>query len=228
VTTRDPAVSTTENPNDRVRRHILRYFYDRNAQATSQRGKSGASVKIMDARRDLKTAHGLTQHQVVANLNYLRDKGWINELEIQKTVRVSGGTVPSSVTWYSISAAGIDHIEGASEFTASPRFAGINIQATGQGVITLGDGNVVNVKHSDLHRELEHLRSAVVASAGVSDKTKLDVVANVETVKAQLVRQSPDRSVVSKMWSAIEASVTLSEFSELMQKVTQLIAPLLL
>ena len=42
------------NPNDEIRRQILRYFYDRNANATSRMGKKGSAVKISDVRRELK------------------------------------------------------------------------------------------------------------------------------------------------------------------------------
>ena len=41
------------NPNDAIRQHILRYFYDRNAQATSRFGKKGSAVKISDVKREL-------------------------------------------------------------------------------------------------------------------------------------------------------------------------------
>jgi hypothetical protein len=70
------------NPNDEIRRQILRYFYDRNANATSRMGKKGSAVKISDARRELKEQYGLKQQEVMSNLTYLIDNGWI------KTVRV--------------------------------------------------------------------------------------------------------------------------------------------
>ena len=71
--------------------------YDRNANATSQYGKKGSAVKISDAKKGLKNLHGLKQAEVVSNLTYLIDKGWINRYEIEKTVQVRGGTVPSTL-----------------------------------------------------------------------------------------------------------------------------------
>jgi hypothetical protein len=38
------------NPNDEIRHKILRYFYDRNASATSRQGKEGSAVKISVAK----------------------------------------------------------------------------------------------------------------------------------------------------------------------------------
>jgi hypothetical protein len=125
------------NPNDAIRQHILRYFYDRNAQATSRFGKKGSAVKISDVKRELKAQAGLTQQQVMSNLTYLLDREWVKAIEQRKEVSTRGGTtVPSVVTFYEISAQGIERIEGESDFQTPERFAGINIQATGSNVIT--------------------------------------------------------------------------------------------
>src|SRR5215467_7776271 len=109
------------NPNDGVRKQILQYFYDRNRDATSQRGKKGSAIKISDVKRELKGSYGLSQQSVISNLTYLIDRGWVNEEEVQKTIIVKGGTIPSTVTWYKISALGIDKIEGGSEFEPKDR-----------------------------------------------------------------------------------------------------------
>src|SRR5438132_13812071 len=139
------------NPNDQIRNQILRYFYERNSMATSRYGKKGSAIKISDVKRELKARHELTQPQVMANLTYLIDRSWIKTVEIRKTVTVKGGTIPSTVTWYEIAAPGIEKIEGESEFKPADRFAGININATGSNIITLGDGNLLNVKFSELN-----------------------------------------------------------------------------
>ena len=47
--------------NNEIRRIMLQYFYDRNRNATSARGKKGSAVKISDVKRELKAAHGLAQ-----------------------------------------------------------------------------------------------------------------------------------------------------------------------
>jgi hypothetical protein len=113
------------NPNDEIRRQILRYFYDRNANATSRMGKKGSAVKISDARRELKEQYGLKQQQVMSNLTYLIDNGWIKTVDIQKTVIVKGGTIPQTTTFYEIASKGIDKIEGGSQFEPKDRYSGI-------------------------------------------------------------------------------------------------------
>jgi len=54
-----------------IRRFMLRYFHERNKNATSARGKKGSAVKISDVKKELKAAHGLTQQEVQSNLTYL-------------------------------------------------------------------------------------------------------------------------------------------------------------
>lgn len=80
------------NPNDVIRQQILKYFYGRNASATSRLGKKGSAVKISDAKRELKELHDLTQQQVMSNLTYLIDQEWIKTFEIEKTVIIQSSS----------------------------------------------------------------------------------------------------------------------------------------
>lgn len=214
------------NPNDEIRHQILQWFYDRNANATSQHGKNGSAAKISDVKKGLKYSFGLAQKEVMANLTYLIDKGWINRTEIEKTVRVKGGTVPSTVTWYEISAGGIDKIEGASEFQDCPRYAGININATGANVITLGDGNIVNAQYERLHAELSRLKHAV-ATSNLDEARKLDVSVDIESIKDQLAKAEPDRTTIARLWDGIKDVAALGGFLDAVARVTPLLASLL-
>jgi hypothetical protein len=214
------------NPNDKIRQQILHWFYERNINATSQYGKKGSAAKISDVKKGLKESHALSQQQVMSNLTYLIDKGWINKSEIEKTVQVKGGTVPSTVTWYEISAPGIDKIEGESEFKEGGKYAGINITATDTNVITLGDGNVVNAEFADLHTELSNLKIAVAASS-LDESQKLDVSVDIESLKDQLVKSKPDKTIIGHIWSRIQDVATIGGFAGAVSKVLPLISALL-
>ncbi len=216
------------NPNDKIRQQILPYFYDRNTSATSQYGKKGSAVKISDAKRELKNCHELTHQQVMSNLTYLIDRKWINKTEIEKTVRVRGGTVPSTVTWYEISALGIEKIEGDSEFKPKEKYAGINITATGSNVITLGDGNVVNARFSALHTQLNELKETVASCDALTESRKLDLSVDIESICDQLAKESPNKTVIGHLWSGIEKVVIAAGLLEAVTKVQTLIQPLLL
>ncbi|MFU7598193.1 hypothetical protein ACM9VS_05100 [Legionella pneumophila] len=179
------------NPNDTIRSQILEWFYDRHLKASSKYGKKGFAIKISEIKKDLKAKFGFTQQQVISNLHYLIDKGWINESEIEKTVQVAGGTIPSKVTWYEISSDGIDKIEAPSEFKDNSRYSGININATGNNVITMGDGNIVNIKYEQLHNELTYLKT-LLATSNLPENEKLNISIDIESLKDQLAKENPD------------------------------------
>ena len=206
---------------------MLQYFYDRNAGATSTRGKKGSAIKISDVKRDLKTKYGLTQQTVISNLTYLIDRHWVNRSEVQKTVNVAGGTIPSTVTWYEISALGIDKIEGGSEFEPKELYPGINVSATGMNVITLGDGNVVNARFSELREHLDDLKAQITSSPLLGEKQRLDVAADLESIKQQLAKESPDRTILGHLWSAIERAAAVAGVVDAAQRVWPLISSLL-
>jgi hypothetical protein len=160
--------------NTDIRRIMLEYFYNRNKNATSARGKRGSAVKISDVKKDLKADHGLTQQEVQSNLTYLISQGWVEEDTVEKSFTAPGGTIiPSSTSYYKITAPGIDKIEGPGEFTM-PKFHGIKIEATGQNIITLGDGNQINAKFSALGQALAELRDAITQS-GISETQKMEL-----------------------------------------------------
>jgi hypothetical protein len=221
-----PKTVTPARTNTEIRSLLLRYFYDRNRNSTSARGKKGSAVKISDVKKDLKAAHGLTQQEVQSNLTYLLSQGWGEEEKVEKSFTAPGGTViPSATNFYKITAAGIDKIEGPGEFTM-PKFHGIKIEATGQNVITLGDGNQVNAQFGDLGKALAELRAGVTQSAA-SEADKMAVVADIETIQSQLAKPQPNRGIVSAAWSAIKGVATMAEVAHLVTQVATVIQPLL-
>jgi hypothetical protein len=212
-------VVAPKRSNNDVRTILLRYFYDRNVNSTSARGKKGSAVRISDVKKELKAAHALTQKEVQSNLTYLISQSWVQELAVEKSFTAPGGTtIPSTTSFYQITAAGIDKIEGEGEFTM-PRFHGIKIEATGHNIITLGDGNQINAKFGDLGNALANLREAVTNGVGV-EIDKLSVVADIETIQAQLAKPQPSRGIITAAWSAIKSAAVVGEFAGLVQQVS--------
>lgn len=202
---------TEHNPNDEIRRVVLGYFYDRNSRATSRFGRKGSAVRISDVKRELKRDRQLSQQQVMSNLTYLIDRGWIKTVPQEKTVSTARGTtIPSVVTFYEISAQGIERIEGPSQFEPPNRYPGINIQATGSSVITLGDGNFVNVRHRHVFEKLSDLKYSLSTSESLTEEQKLEVAVDIETIKDQLAKSEPDRDVVRGLWPRIEKVATMA------------------
>lgn len=210
--------------NDETRALILEYFYARNAKATSTLGKNGSSVKIRDVKAELKANHGLSQQQVHSNLTYLISQGWVEQKSVEKQVRAPGGTViTSTTTYYQITAAGIDKIEGPGEFTM-PKFHGIRIEATGQNIITLGDGNQIDARFGDLGNALVELRDAITG-ANISESEKMSIVADIATIQSQLAKQHPHGGIVKAAWEAVKGAGAIAGCASLVCKVTGLIAP---
>lgn len=208
--------------NNEIRRIMLQYFYDRNKNATSVRGKKGSAVKISDVKKELKATNGLTQQEVQSNLTYLISQGWVEEDTIEKSFTAPGGTViPSSTSFYKITAAGIDKIEGPGEFTI-PKFHGIKIEATGQNIITLGDGNQINAKFSELGQSLLELREAVTKSEA-PEAEKMGLVADIDTIQSQLAKPEPNRGIIQSAWEAVKAATVINGCTALVAKVAGLI-----
>ena len=211
------------NPNDQHRTNILQYFYGRNANATSKYGKKGSALKISDVKKNLKALYGMQQSDVVSNLNYLIDQKWIKEIIVEKQIERNGITIPSKVTWYEISADGIDKIEGESEFKQSEKYAGINIHANGENIITLGDGNIVNVQFQKLHNELNNLENVIKQRDEIDDRQKLELIADIESIKDQLAKQNPNKNIIKQLWNGIEKFVTGANLLKIIYKVAPLI-----
>jgi hypothetical protein len=216
-----------QRTNTEIRSLMLQYFYDRNSTATSARGKKGFAIKISDIRKDLKAMHDLSQQEVMSNLNYLLSQGWIAEETIQKSVPLRSGTViPQSTSYYRITAEGIDKIEGPGEFTMD-KFKGIKIDATGQNIITLGDGNQVNARYGDIGQALAELRKEFIESKDLTETQKLDAVADIASIETQLVKTTPNRAIVSGAWESIRKFDTILSIADKIGRATILLTPFL-
>ena len=203
---------------------MLAYFYERNKNATSMMGKKGSAVRTSAMKAELKAQSGLSQQEVQRNLTYLLSQGWIEEKVVAKTFTPKGGSVVSSTAnYYLITAAGIDKIEGPGEFTMD-KFHGIKIEATGQNIITLGDGNQINAKFGDLGSALLELRDTIVAAA-IPESEKLGYVADIETIQAQLAKPSPGKSIIQSAWAGVKAAASINGCATLVGKVAGLLGP---
>ena len=208
--------------NNEIRSVMLQYFYDRNRNATSSRGKKGSSVKISDVKRELKASHALSQQEVQSNLTYLISQGWVKEDAIEKSYTAPGGTViPSTTHFYTITAAGIDKIDGPGEFTM-PKFHGIKIEATGQNIITLGDGNQINAEFGELGQSLADLRDAITKSQA-PESTKLELAADIDTIQSQLAKPQPNATIIKSAWEVVRGAAAINGCTALVTKAAALL-----
>jgi len=107
------------------------------------------------------------------------------------------------------------------------RFKGIKIEATGQNIITVGDGNQVNVEYQDAAGALVDLKQALLQSTSVTEAQKLDAVADIDSIQSQLAKATPNRTVIRGAWEAVKTLDTVLGLADKVSKVTALLGPLL-
>jgi len=83
------------------------------------------------------------------------------------------------------------------------KFKGIKIEATGQNIITVGDGNQVNARIPRRSGATRRSEQALIQSPSVTDTQKLDIVADIDSIQSQLAKTNPNRAVIQGAWEAI-------------------------
>ena len=208
---------------DDVRSAILEYLW---TAWKNPRGMDSHKLKISQITSDLKEKV-IEKKYVIRNLHYLIETGWVIE-EIKESQYFTGKmSVPTEKKTYRVSKDGIDYFEGSSKFQKSNRLAGINISDIKNSVIILGDNNVVRNEHKELFEALEELGRHIRINSEISDEQKIDHQADIDTMKAQLMKSKPDRDIVGKAWSALKTIATINGVISFYTKVVPLIEPLI-
>lgn len=208
--------------NDEIRKRILDFL--------DQKRKKARSLKSIQATvTDIKTglkSDGISQGEVVTNLDYLVQNDWVKEEIERKTFRTPKGfEVPSESRHYRLSDAGIKFIEGGSVFDNSNTFTGINITNVG-GVTIVGNNNVVRNEYLEVFRALDQLENAVKISDQCSDEQKLDAVSDIRTIKDQLSKPHPNKNILEQAMEGISFLGSIPGFLEVVNKVQEFITNL--
>lgn len=214
-----------EKSNDEIRELILRDLFQKHKNARSLKT---ARKSMRELKRQLKR-YGLSEKEIVANLDFLILSGWVKvEKEITEFMTPKGFVRKQGKDYFKISDVGIIYLEGTSKFQRIERsFAGINVTNIG-GVTVLGDGNtVVNTDFMDLFRELSLFSEVIRKSDQLSDADKLNYIAEIETIKSQLMKQKPDKNIIRQAWEKLKPLATLPGIISFFQQVAKLIEVLL-
>lgn len=208
---------------DEIRNMILEYLYN---AWKNPRGMESHKLKISQIFSDLKKK-GIERKYVIRNLHYLIETKWVIE-EIKESQFFTGKMrVPTEKKTYSISKDGIDFFEGNSKFQKSNKFAGINISNIEKSVIVLGNNNVVRNEYKELSEALDKFGNQIRMSSEFSDVEKMDYQAEIETIKAQLAKSNPDKSIIKKSWEALKAVATIRGVAGLYTQIKSIIDSLL-
>lgn len=214
-----------EKSNDEIRELILRDLYQMHKNARSLKT---ARKSISELKRQLKRC-GLREREIVSNLDFLILSGWVNvEKEITEFKTPKGFVKQQVKDYFKISDIGIGYFEGTSKFQRVEKsFAGINTTNIG-GVIVLGNGNtIVNTNYLDLYRRLSLLSEVTRKSDQLPDAEKLDYVAEIETIKSQLMKPKPDKNIIKRAWEKLKPLATVAGVASFFAQVAELIGALI-
>ena len=70
------------------------------------------------------------------------------------------------------------------------------------------------------------MEQSIRINDSISTEQKIEYFAEVETIKSQLAKPRPDRSILSKAWNVVSVLSTVPGLVEIIEKVRQIIGPL--
>jgi hypothetical protein len=204
---------------EEVREELLKYLYDKYKNSRSTKKQSATVGEIKKALK----VKGYKESDIVSAITFLKDRGWIKEEKEKTKFFIKGKLTESEKTKYRISDIAIVHFEGPSKFVSSERFSGINIMNI-QGVTVIGNNNIVRNEFIDLFRELEKLGDIIRSNSKLSDKEKVDLQSDIETIKTQLGKTEPNKNIIKAAFETIKDKLKdISEFIEPILKIASLI-----
>jgi predicted transcriptional regulator len=210
---------------DEIRQTILNYLYQIHKKA---RSRKSIRVPISKIKKELKQM-GLKEHEIVSNLDYLIQGQWVNvDVEESEFITPQGFTKKQRKEYYKISDTGINLFEGVSQFQRVDKsISGINVNNI-QGVTIIGSQNeVVNINYTDLFRRLSLLSEAVRNTSQLSDEDKLNYNQDIITIRDQLSKPTPDKSIIRSAWENLKPLATITGVVSFFQKVGEIISGIL-
>lgn len=202
---------------DAVRQKILLYLGECRRKA---RGLDSLMASSSDIKKAM-ASEEIGQNDTVQNLDYLVQHGWVDEKVIKRPYKTPRGfEVPNEKHLFGLSGVGLKYIEGESEFDRASVYSGINITNIG-GVTVVGSNNVVRNEFVDILRAFIKLEGAVKMSDKLSEEQKLDVQSDIQTIKNQLSKSQPDKSIIQKAMESISFVGALSGVVEVFNVATQ-------
>ena len=174
----------------------------------------------------MKKRHQMSQPDVSSNLDYLIQVGWAREVVKDRMFKTPGGMeLNREQTKYKISEVGIDHLEAGTTFKKPQAANQINITNI-KGVTILGDGNVVNSEFTDLSRALADLDHKIAETNELTDEQKLDAAGDLATIRVQIGKKQPDRTVIRSAWESLKVVADITSIAEAAGKVGSLVGGL--
>lgn len=216
-------ITKTVYTDDEIRQKILSYLSD-------CRKKARGLDSLMSSSSDIKKAMAkftISQNQTVQNLDYLVQHGWVDEKIIKRPYTTPKGIeIPNEKHLFGLSAIGMKYIEGESEFDRTSVFSGINITNIG-GVTVVGHNNVVRNEFVDILRIFNQMEGQVKISDQLSEEQKLDIQADIQTIKNQLSKSKPNKDILGKAMESVSFVGSIPGFIDVVRITSEAISKII-
>ena len=83
----------------------------------------------------------------------------------------------------------------------------------------MGNNNIVRNEYLNLFNVLEELGDTIRSSDKLSDNEKADLQSDIETIKSQLGKSTPDNEIIKTAWERIKE--TIQRFPEFADKISK-------
>lgn len=198
--------------NDEIRETILKCLYER---ALKSKGPSGIPMGIRDLTSAVKAKIDIKQQEISSNLNALLKNDYVDEKEVQNPYAAARFNSKPTIR-YELSRAGISLFDQGSKFDLSGKNTGINVQMLNSAVV-IGNQNVVkNIvreEYKEGYLKLEELEKKVNLSSDIKDEDKVNIQADIETIKNQLAKGSPNKEIVKIALAGLSGLANISQLS---------------
>lgn len=198
---------------DQIRETILQCLYD---HAKQSKGPSKIPMGIRDLTSSVKLKLEIKQQEISSNLFALVKNGYVDEKEVQNPYAAAKYNSKPTIK-YELSRAGISLFEQGSKFDLSDKNAGINIQML-NSVAVIGNSNVikniVREEYRDGYLKIEELEKKVNLSSSLQDEDKVNIQADLETIKNQLAKTQPNKTIISGILSTLSFLSNISELGQ--------------
>lgn len=67
----------------------------------------------------------------------------------------------------------------------------------------------------------------IVSQSGLDETQKRQLIGDIETIKAQIIKPTPDKSILQKVWDAVQITSTIGGAAQLLGLIGQVVSPLL-
>ena len=205
--------------NKEIRRAVLEAM---NTQRKNSRHEQEIRMHVSQIERGVRKAgFKISEKQVMEAVDYLKEAGMLKRTQETKTVkmasygrssRLSNGNTSFKHTnyWYKLTTKAIDSLDGETEYSSKPfvplQYIQIN---TSNAPVIVGSNNQVS-NNVTIFNQLDELEQVLSESTDISVEDRQDVVSDIESLKQQLAKPNPNKTVVDLLWRNIGRAADLA------------------